>query len=171
MLDRLEREKKIVFITGDYNCNVLSRNILTEEFKDIFTSNHLYPLCNKPTRITKESSTLIDNIYCNIPNPANSVHSGLLHVNLADHKGLFCITHNIHVSTKNTDIKKRNLSIKNISKFNRSLQKETWDFINIESTQCAFTRFQRVVDHHFNISFEMETIAMTYKNRLPWLTE
>ena len=46
---------------------------------------------NKPTRIANNTATLNDNIYCNIPNLQSNVESGLLHVNIADHKGVFCI--------------------------------------------------------------------------------
>ena len=37
--------------------------------------------------------------------------------------------------------------------------------------QPAFTRFQAVIDHHLNNNFKMQTIAMNYKNRHPWMTE
>ena len=45
-----------------------------------------YPLINRPTRITKSSTTLIDNIYCNI---SNTMAAGLLHTNISNHKGIF----------------------------------------------------------------------------------
>ena len=30
---------------------------------------------------------------------------------------------------------------------------------------------QAVIDHHLNNNFKMQTIAMNYKNRHPWMTE
>ena len=45
-----------------------------EEFKNMLSSNQFYPLINKPTRITKSSATLIDNIYCNMPNISNKYY-------------------------------------------------------------------------------------------------
>ena len=81
-LCKLESEKKYVYITGDFNCNTLVSNTSTEEFKHILSSNHFYPQKNRPTRITKSSAILIDNIYCNMP---NTMAAGLLHVNISDH--------------------------------------------------------------------------------------
>ena len=68
ILCKLESEKKIyVYITGDFNCNTLICNTSTEEFKNILSYYHFYPLINRPTRIAKCSASLMDNIYCNMP--------------------------------------------------------------------------------------------------------
>ena len=94
ILCKLESEKKYVYITGDFNCNTLVSNTSTEELKNILSSNHFYPLINRPTRITKSSATLIDNIYCNMSNISNTMAAGLLDANISDHKGIFCIDNN-----------------------------------------------------------------------------
>ena len=66
MLDLIVREKKIVFLLGDFNVN-LSHNhelsLYAEEFKNIFFSHHLFPLINKPTRETNHTATVVDNIF------------------------------------------------------------------------------------------------------------
>ena len=51
----------------------------------------------------------IDNIYCNIPNLRSNVESGLLHVNIADHKGVFCINNDSELFSSNTTQSKREL--------------------------------------------------------------
>ena len=79
---KLESEKKYVYITGDFNCNTLVSNTSTEEFKNILSSNHFYPLMNRHTRITKSSATLMENTYCNMPNISNTMAAGLLHANI-----------------------------------------------------------------------------------------
>ena len=66
----------------------------------MLSSNHLYPLINRPTRITKSSETLIDNIYCNMPNISNTMEAGLLHAIISDHNGMFCIDNNTLLSKK-----------------------------------------------------------------------
>ena len=109
----MESEKKYVYITGDFNCNTIVSNTSTEEFKNILSSNHFYPLINRPTRITKSSASLIDNIYCNMPNISNTMAAGLLHANILDHKGIFCIANNTLLS-KNVLIFKRNCRKRNI---------------------------------------------------------
>ena len=52
---------------GDFNINLLNEDVhtLTNDFLNIMSSNSLYPSITKPTRITSNSATLIDNIFTN----------------------------------------------------------------------------------------------------------
>ncbi len=171
MLDKVEHENKYMYILGDFNCNTNLHTPVTEEFKNIFAGYHLYPLINKPTRITDKSATLIDNIYCNIPNLSSTIDSGLLHVNISDHKGLFCVNNSDTVITEKTTVVKRSFTNKNTTKFARSLNDETWQCVyNANDSQRAFERFQGVIDQHFDTNFQMQTFTMNYKNRHPWMT-
>ena len=56
----------MIFLIGDFNVN-MSPNIElssdAEEFKNIFFSHHLFPLINNPTRETKHTANVIDNIF------------------------------------------------------------------------------------------------------------
>ena len=53
---------KPCYMMGDYNLDLLKHEIHhpTENFLDIMYANYLIPLINRPARITRESSTLID---------------------------------------------------------------------------------------------------------------
>ena len=65
-----------VFLLGDLNVDLshgIGTNLPIEEFKNIFLTHHLYPLINKPTREVKSSNTIIDNIFCNVPNAIETV--------------------------------------------------------------------------------------------------
>ena len=75
-LCKLESENKYAYITGDFNCNTLVS--IYGKLKNILSSNHFYPLLNRHTRITKSSATLIDNIYCNMPNISNPMAAGTI---------------------------------------------------------------------------------------------
>ena len=73
----LQTEKKYIFLLGDYNVDIspgAKHNLASEEFKNILSSEHFFPLINKPTRDSKHSHTIIDIIYCNIP---SSIEPGL----------------------------------------------------------------------------------------------
>ena len=79
LFDKLQHERKHIYITGDFNVNVLPKvrgSLAAQEFKNLFSSNFFSPLIFKPTRVTEHSSTLIDNIYCNTANLATNSHSG-----------------------------------------------------------------------------------------------
>ena len=67
---------------GDYNINTLSESYTTIKhmngFSNICSSNYYHKLISLPTREKKYSSTLIDNIYTNIPDCYNTCSSGVL---------------------------------------------------------------------------------------------
>ena len=70
---------------GDFNIDLLrdSSNLEVENFIDTFQSNLLIPTVTLPTRITKNSKTLIDNI---ISSPSKfQILSGNLTVGISDH--------------------------------------------------------------------------------------
>ena len=63
---------------------------------------------------------------------------------------------------------KRSFCNKNIANFKRCLNNQSWDFVyESEDVQAAFSRFQGVIDVHFNTNFKLHT----YSNRHPWMTE
>jgi len=175
LLDKLQHESKLhIYITGDFNVNVLpdiKSSLHAQDFKNLLSSNFFTPLITKPTRITAHSATLIDNIYSNVAKPANNCVSGILRVSISDHFAIFCISKNVILPVRNSSMKKRSFSDKYVHNFNCRLIKESWDFIYTHDTQDAFTRFQGVFDQHFNSSFKMQTYAMNYKNRHPWMTK
>ena len=81
-----------IYITGDFNVNTISSAkgcLATQDFKNILSSNFLHPVINKLTRITSHSATLIDNIYCNIPEIGTKYDSGILYTSISDHYASF----------------------------------------------------------------------------------
>ena len=63
----LQKENKLVYLMGDYNVNLLNvdKHIPSSDFLETLYSYSYLPLINKPTRINKNTATLIDNIFCN----------------------------------------------------------------------------------------------------------
>ena len=70
ILEKLKVEDKICYLMGDYNINLLNHtsHSLTSDFVDLMHSYSCISLINRPTRITENSATLIDNIFVNKPN-------------------------------------------------------------------------------------------------------
>ena len=52
---------------GDYNINLLNyeKHSDTTDFVDLLHANSFISLLNRPTRVKRESATLIDNIFTN----------------------------------------------------------------------------------------------------------
>ena len=172
---KLQSEKKYVYITGDFNVNILTQpncSLATQDFKNIFSSNFYSPLIQKPTRITEHSATLIDNIYCNVPDLSSNSAAGILKVSISDHYAIFCILKYATIQAKTKIVKKKNFGEKNIATFTTRLNNENWDFVFMsECAQSAFSRFQSVIDLHFSTVFKMQTRTINYKNRHPWMTD
>ena len=92
-----------VFLLGDLNVDLsrgVGTNLPIDELKNIFLTHHLYPLINKPTREVKSSNTIIDNIFCNVPNALETCGVGIIRTYISDHHAILCILDNITVLYK-----------------------------------------------------------------------
>ena len=87
----INREKKQCYLMGDFNIDALKvgQNNLSDNFMNQLLSSSFYPLITKPTRITQNSATLIDNILTNSFDQ-NGVN-GVLFSDLSDHLPVFTI--------------------------------------------------------------------------------
>ena len=62
--EKINLENKQCYLLWDFNINLLSANDsdISGEFLDIICSSYFKPLISKPTRVTTNTATLIDNI-------------------------------------------------------------------------------------------------------------
>ena len=69
LLDKLSNENKDIMIMGDFNINLINYNDdkNTGNFLDTMFSQSFLPYITTPTRITRNTKTLINNIYYNKP--------------------------------------------------------------------------------------------------------
>lgn len=81
-LSSLTRANKL---TGDFNLDLMKHEThsITAQFFEVIFSYGLVPLITKPTRITAQSATLIDNIFTNNNNVLSK--NGLIISDLSDH--------------------------------------------------------------------------------------
>ena len=77
--------------------------------------HHVHPMVNKPTRVTDNSASIVDNIYCDA---MISPKTGILSCDIRDHFPIFCIFNNLSIYIEKPTITKRNLNKKNIKKLN-----------------------------------------------------
>ena len=97
--------KKIVFVCGDFNVDLLNPQgqIEITDFINTMYSIGLFPRITKPSRITRTSATLIDNIYSNI---MDATVGGLFIQDISDHLPIFTTFH--HYPKGNLEKKKSN---------------------------------------------------------------
>ena len=84
ILDKIGQENKLAYILGDYNINLLNAEShnQTGNFTEILFSHEYLPLITRPTRITQNSATLIDNILTNNHEKINTSFNGILMSNI-----------------------------------------------------------------------------------------
>ena len=85
MLDKFSKRNQSVFLLDDFNVD-LSKNgkhAPTNEFLESLSSRLFLPKIVRTTRISANSTTLIDNIFSNINTP--SYVSGNLTASISDH--------------------------------------------------------------------------------------
>ena len=89
LLEKNKLENKLCYLMGDYNINLLNYETdeLTANFVDIVYSYAFVPLINRPTRVSKYSATLIDNILTNNHNALVQCCQGILviDIDISDH--------------------------------------------------------------------------------------
>ena len=84
-------QKFSVILFGDINIDVSPKVKCnhTIDYKNMLFSLGLRNMISKPTRITKESETIIDHIITNLPNEI--IHSGILEADVADHLPIYAL--------------------------------------------------------------------------------
>ena len=95
MFEIVSKERKQVFLDGDFNINLLNYNDHqpTNDFLDSLTSNSFIPYILYPPRITSHSKTIIDNIFFNFI--SHEIISGNITATISDHLPQFSVVPNI----------------------------------------------------------------------------
>ena len=174
ILSILNKENKFIYIMGDFNINLLNidKHLLSSEFIEMMYSFAYIPLIIKPTRIKKQSATLIDNIFSNFIDKDTGSLNGLLFTDISDHLPVFHINSLCKSASKKQDVfRKRIYSNQNIQTFNDTIQQINWnDVFNSNNAQNSFSIFYDLFVERFEKCFPMTVVRINYHNRKPWLS-
>ena len=131
LLDNLSKEtNKGIVLLGDFNINLLNFDISEQvrTFLNDLASNSLQIQILLPTRISNNSKTLIDNIFCNIPNPlVKSAMSGNISSGISNQLPQFFILPEFFSKSPLT---KYSIVSHDWEKFNNQLFLENFEKIN-----------------------------------------
>ena len=87
-IDILQRENTYAAVVGDFNINLLQINEREkfEDFFDLMCTNSFYPKITLPTRFSKHSCSLIDQIFCKVPHKDHkNISSSIVLSSISDH--------------------------------------------------------------------------------------
>ena len=168
MLSTVSSEDKECILAGDINCNYLVPSD-HKEIKSVLASLGLKQLISTPTRITRESKTLIDIICSNEPEKINSVK--VISAGMSDHELICC-------SRKVNNVKNhaRIITCRNFANYEQKLfceELESMNFNQVFASSCVNAAWstlknilQQCIDKHAPL------IEKKVKGRLcPWLTQ
>ena len=166
--------QKTIFLCGDNNIDLLNphKHKSIDEFIDTMYSINLYPLITRPTRITRNTATLIDNIFTN--EMGKNMESGLLVTDITDHLPVFVIYKCDYVNTNTTDSPryKRLLTERSIAALKQDLLAQNWNTIYDETnTNTAYDIFLSIFMKHFDKNCPLHKCKEKKSEiKKPWIT-
>ena len=172
-LDIMDTDNKDIYIMGDFNLNLLNADVHenTNTFLNVMFAHNLYPIIDKPTRISCSSSTLIDNIFSNSLQVKNS---GLIIADISDHLPIFCVVSQTFLNIQNNaPIKKRIINYENMKKFKNELKDIDWTQIyEIDDVNDCYDNFMSMFHSLYDKCFPEIVIKQDSKCKFkkPWLT-
>ena len=148
----------------------------TNDFIDQLYSYGLQPLITRPTRITRDTKTLIDNIFTTDLN--SHKQSGIIINDISDHLPIYVVTRYIHKETLNkTCVKKRVINDVTKKALIKDLENCNWDEILAEEdVNITYNKFVNMFTNLFNTNCPVNTSNITQGKRKnkrpdkPWMT-
>ena len=168
------KKNKVLYICGDFNVDLLKQDTHspTKLFFDTMLGLGLFPLINKPSRITSQTATLIDNIFTN--EMKHEYISGLVINDISDHLPVFALYHYSIKKQKNISVRHyRKVDTESIQKLIDELDKEKWNEVysqtNVNLSYEYFLRkFELLLEKYCPMSV---TSSKNQNNMKPWLTK
>ena len=176
MLCSLKKQNAKSIILGmDHNMDLLhcDKHQKTEDFVQINLDHLMFPTITRPTRITKNTATLIDNIIIT-QNCCSSYESNVLIDDISDHLPSVCILKNAKVSRKKLiTIKSRDTRKRNMDALKKSLNCTDWSELsklkNVnEKAEWLHNKLVEKIDYY--VPFCTHTINYKNLRREPWST-
>ena len=169
-----------VILAGDFNINLLKCDSfeLYNEFYEMFLTKGLFPNITLPTRITKNTATLIDQIYSRFDKKVdNKNFSGIITSELSDHFPVFlCIPLEVEKVKHPKKIVIKNNSIDDFNKFKETLSEVDWDsIVNYDSIDNINIKYDNFINKFVTIQNDCirdkEVKFHKHKHAInPWIT-
>lgn len=168
ILALINQEKKLVYLMGDFNYDLINQNKHTELFVDSLFSGGFLPLVNKPTRVTTTHYSLIDNIWTN--NIKFEIQAAVLAEPISDHFGIMQCT---YFPTKKlqdeSNFETRLFNANTIREFNEQLLSVDWSVICAQTDpNIALSKFLVVLKEVYDSAIPLVKTRKTKAKTNPW---
>lgn len=157
-----------IAICGDFNVNLFHQNILTSSFLDLLNSFNLKQTIFQATRVTKQTNSLIDNIFVNF-NIENGV---VVDSALSDHHAqIICFNKEVKKVVMEKPGKRRFFSEAKLEQYRLELLSETWEnILVVNNVDEAYDAFIGKIIATMNRVIGLKTIQTSKQKRKSWLT-
>ena len=136
VLQKLADEKKFTALAGDFNYDMLKefedRNV--QNFCNLLSSYGFTGVISKPTRVTRDHSSLIDNIFINEDSFFQT--SGIVIEDLSDHFPVF-VNLKFKQGTETKNLPKQVFDMRKVPELNEYIQNELNDYQSITDANKA----------------------------------
>ena len=169
-------KNKKSYLVGDFNLNLLDHrtNTKVKYYLNLTLQNFSIPLINKPTRVTKASTTLIDHILTNdFLETASSM--GIVKSDISDHFPIFLLTNAQYLDNiqNKTTIRKQEINEKSQQYFMEYLNEVNRKHLySLTDTNLAYENFLCTSSCLYNHAFPIKEVSLKLKNVFnPWMTK
>lgn len=170
-LCKLNSVPSTCYVCGDFNLDLTlsDQHSMVQTFLDLFHSSSFIPLIDKPTRVTSESASLIDNIFTN--SLLDSHSAGILVADISDHYPVFCFSESMKSDQGSKTVVFRPFTEANKQAFREAIISTNMNSVLLESNaQQAFTVFAKIVSDAFQGCFPLKHRPPNRTDAHPWLT-
>ena len=174
LLSALKKTRPTSIIIGlDHNLDFLKANAHQPTCEFIQNNLDLIPTVTRPTRITKSTATLIDNIFVS-QNLCGKYVSNILLNDTSDHLPVICTLTDLNtMKREQLKIFSRDTRIKNLQALKYQLSSYDWcsDLGNASVSEDMSKVHQTLIEKiYYCISIKEHTIKSKNIRREPWLT-
>ena len=168
-------QEKPLFLVGDLNINSLdySRNTHVRDFFNFVFQNVVFPVINRPTRVTKSSAAIIDHIVTSTLIDSH-IQSGIIKTDISDHFAVFSL---LKTDLEQTNIKKtiikRDIN-EDSTKYLKTIFNSTdWELLTqTSSTNDSYNMFLESFIKIYDQAFPERKIEIKQKNlSSPWISK
>lgn len=152
VLTALFNDRKIIFVAGDFNVEMLSNNVNKNTLASIFNSFGLHQTIHEYTRITPTSKSCIDNIFTNFQ---GEYETHILNTPISDHTAQEFLF-NIGSVDDEKFVFRRMFSVANKLNFLTRIREQSWSDVyetpsyDVNSQWCTFLScFLNVFNENF----------------------
>ena len=174
ILEKIKMEHKKVIIGTDQNLDYLKINSHgnTMKFFEMNLDKNIIPTIYKPTRVTHNSATLIDNIYIDVEFQ-NSCRSLIVTSDISDHYLCLAILQDLSQPDRNVQKQTcRKIDDTVLRNMTASLRNRNWTELNVmsvhEGSEKLISEIRKVMD--FYAPEKTLKFKTKFKNYQPWLT-